>query len=70
MTSIDKVTNRKSVLTPMGVSGKTITDVIVHQHGSVIAIEVLYAGGSQFVKFKQGVIEAGGTLDFGTGTIV
>jgi hypothetical protein len=63
-------TKSVSVLTPMGVNGKTVTDVIVTQHGSVIAVEVVYSGGSQFVKFKQGIIDAGGTLDFGTGTIV
>jgi hypothetical protein len=63
-------TKSVSVLTPMGVNGKTITDVIVTQHGSVTAVEVVYSGGSQFVKFKQGIIDAGGTLDFGTGTIV
>jgi hypothetical protein len=60
----------KSVLTPSGLSSKTITDVFVHQHGSVIAVEVKFSGGSQFIKFKQGIVDAGGTIDFGTGTIV
>jgi hypothetical protein len=60
----------KSVLTPSALSSKTITDVFVHQHGSVVAVEVKFSGGSSFIKSKQGIIEAGGTIDFGTGTVV
>jgi hypothetical protein len=60
----------KSVLTPSGLNGKTVTDVIVTKHGCVVAVEIKYSTGSQFIKEKQGVIEAGGTLDFGTGTVV
>jgi hypothetical protein len=58
-----------SVLAASGLNGKTITDVIVTQHGSVTAVEVVFSGGSQFIKERQGVIDVGGTLDFGTGTL-
>jgi hypothetical protein len=58
----------KSVLTASGLNGKTITDVVVTQHGSVTAIELVFSGGSQFVKERQGLVEVGGTLDWGTGT--
>jgi hypothetical protein len=59
-----------SVLTPSGLSAKSVTDVILTQHGSITAIEIVYSGGSQFIKEKQGVVEVGGTIEFGTGTVV
>ena len=61
-----------SVLTTSGLSGKTISDVIVTLHGSVTVIEVQHTSGAgtQFVKVKQGVVEVGGTNEFGTGTVV
>jgi hypothetical protein len=61
-------TRSKSVLTPSGLNGKTVTDVIVTQHGSVTCIEIVYSGGSQFIKEKQGLVEVGGTLEWNTGT--
>jgi deoxyribose-phosphate aldolase len=48
----------------------SVTDVILTQHGSITAIEIVYSGGSQFIKEKQGVVEVGGTIEFGTGTVV
>lgn len=63
-------TKSVSVLTPSGLSSKTVTDVIVTIHGAVIAIEVVYSGGSQFIKTKQGQADVGGTLEWGTGTLV
>lgn len=59
----------KSVLSASGLSGKTVTDVIVTQHGSVTAIEVVFSGGSQFIKERQGMVEVGGDLNWGTGTL-
>jgi hypothetical protein len=59
-----------SVLTASGLNGKTITDVIVTIHGSVAAIEYVFSGGSQFIKERNGTVDVGGTLDFGTGTLV
>jgi hypothetical protein len=61
-------TRYKSILTASGLSGKTVTDVIVTQHGIVTAIEIVYSGGSQFIKEKQGLVEVGGTLEWNTGT--
>jgi len=57
----------KSVLSDSGLSGKTVTDITVEQHGSVTVIEVAYSGGSQFIKEKQGLVEIGGTIEWGTG---
>ena len=62
-------TRSKSVLAASGLSGKSVTDVIVTQHGSVTCIEVAFSGGSQFIKEKQGIVEIGGDLNWGTGTI-
>jgi hypothetical protein len=61
-------TRYKSILTPSGLNGKTVTDVVVTQHGIVTAIEIVYSGGSQFIKEKQGLVEVGGTLEWNTGT--
>jgi hypothetical protein len=61
-------TRSTSVLTTSGLNGKAVTDVVVTQHGSVTAIEVVYSGGSQFVKERQGIVEVGGDLNWGTGT--
>ena len=58
-----------SVLTASGLSGKTVTDVVVTQHGIVTVIVIVYSGGSQFIKEKQGLVEVGGTLEWGTGTL-
>ena len=70
MASKSQSTRSFSILTPSGLNGKTDTDVIVTQHGSVTAIEVVFSGGSVFIKERQDMVEVGGTLDFGTGTLV
>ena len=70
MASKSQSTRSFSVLTASGLNGKTDTDVIVTQHGSVTAIEVVFSGGSVFIKERQGMVDVGGTLDFGTGTLV
>ena len=57
-----------SMLTASGLSGKTVTDVFIHQHGSVSVIEVVFSGGQSFIKHRQGLLEVGGTIDWGTGT--
>jgi hypothetical protein len=59
-----------SVVAASGLSGKAITDVTVSQHGSVTAIEVTYSGGSKFIKERQGLVEVGGDLNWGSGTQV
>lgn len=63
-------TKSVSVLTASGLNAKSVTDVIVTLYGSVCAIEIVYSGGSQFVKVKNGVADVGGTLEYGTGTQV
>ena len=57
-----------SQLTTAGLSSKTVTDVFVHQHGSVTAVEIVFSGGSSFIKHRQGLVEVGGTIEWGTGT--
>ncbi len=59
-----------SQLTPSGLSAKTVTDVFVHQHGSVTVFEIVFSGGSTFLKHRQGLAEIGGTIEWGTGTAV
>lgn len=59
-----------SQLTNAGLSSKTVTDVFVHKHGSVTAFEIVFSGGSSFLKHRQGLTEIGGTIDWGTGTAV
>jgi len=63
-------TKSVSVLTASGLSAKSVTDVIVTWHGSVCAIEIVFSGGSQFIKVKNDTADVGGTIDFGTGTLV
>lgn len=57
-----------SLLTPSGLTSKTVTDVFIHQHGSVNCVEIVFSGGQCFVKERQGLMEVGGTIDWGTGT--
>lgn len=61
-------TKSVSVLAASGLSAKSVTDVVVTIHGAVTVIEIVYSTGSQFIKVKQGVVDVGGTLEFGTGT--
>jgi hypothetical protein len=57
-----------SVVAASGLNGKAITDVTVSQHGIVTCIEIAYSGGSKFIKEKQGLVEVGGDLNWGSGT--
>jgi hypothetical protein len=58
------------VLTPSGLSGKSVTGVFVSVVGSLTVFEIAYSGGSQFLKSSSGRVEVGGTADFGSGTLV
>jgi hypothetical protein len=60
----------KDVLATSALSGKAITGVEVYTHGACEVVEISFSGGSQFIKLKQGVVEVGGTAEFGSGTIV
>lgn len=55
-------------LTPSGLSSKTVTNVFAHQHGSVNVFEIVFSGGQCFLKERQGLMEIGGTIEWGTGT--
>ena len=57
-----------SLLTASGLSGKTVTDVFVHQHGAVTVFEIVFSGGISFMKYRQNLAEVGGTIEWGTGT--
>jgi len=61
------VTSSAGQLANAGLSGKTVTNVIVHKHGSVMAFEIVFSGGSAFLKERQGKAEIGGTIEWGTG---
>jgi|ERR1017187_7019666 hypothetical protein len=45
-------------------------EVIVSKQASVNLIEVAFGTGSQFIKFRHGACEIGGTSEWGTGTEV
>lgn len=62
--------SRISVLGTSGLSGKSITGLLVSIAGSFTIIEVKHAAGSQFIKVNQGVLEVGGTEDWDSGTKV
>lgn len=57
-----------SGLTASGLSAKSVTDVFAHQHGSTNVFEIVFSGGSTFLKERQGLMEIGGTIEWGTGT--
>jgi hypothetical protein len=58
-----------SVTTPAGLGSKTITAVNVVQHGSVTGIEVVEGSTSHWIKSRQGLLEVGGDINWGSGTI-
>jgi outer membrane biosynthesis protein TonB len=62
-------TRYKSILAASGLSGLTVTDVVVTQAGSVTSIEIVTAQGSKWIKEKQGIVEVGGTIEWNTGSI-
>lgn len=57
------------ILAISGLSSKSVTDLVVTYHGSVVALEISYSGGSVFIKVKHGLVEVGGTNEWGTGTL-
>lgn len=69
MPSKTTCTSTASVLTASGLNGKSVTDVIITRYGSTVAIEIVFSGGSAFIKTNQGHVDVGGTLDYGTGTL-
>lgn len=65
----DQNQNHSGILGSSGLSGKSITDIHVSRAGSVVSVEVSYSGGSTFIKMRQGQVEVGGTIEWGSGTI-
>lgn len=65
----DQNPRHTGVLGPSGLNGKSITDVHISHAGNVTAIEISYSGGSTFLKVRQGQIEIGGTIEWGSGTV-
>jgi hypothetical protein len=61
---------QSSILAASGLSGKSITGANVYQIASVTVIEILFSGGSQYIKVKQHQVEIGGTADWDSGTKV
>lgn len=59
-----------NLLAASGLSGKAVTGIYAYKQGAVDVVEVQYSGGSAFIKFSQGRVEAGGTQAFGSGTEV
>lgn len=57
-----------NLLAASGLNGKAITGLYAYRQGSVDVLEVQYSGGSAFLKFYLGRVEAGGTQVWGSGT--
>jgi hypothetical protein len=54
-----------------GLSGKTPTKVVFVRHGSTVAVEFTYSGGTTWIKVRDnGRAESGGGIEWGTGTEV
>jgi hypothetical protein len=60
----------RNALTVSGLSGKSVTGVEVYQHGATEVCEIQFSGGQTYIKFKQGLVEIGGTAEWNTGTQV
>lgn len=56
-----------NTLTASGLNGKSITGMNIFRHGMTVVVELLFSGGSQFIKIRQTRIEFGGDHDFGSG---
>lgn len=50
-------------------NGKTLSNMLVYQHGSTHVVEMNWTDSTtSFLKFLQGQCETGGTNEWGTGT--
>jgi len=59
-----------SALSKTALNGKSVTDVIVTQHGATTVVEVKFSTGSDYIKVNGFKVEAGGDLNWGSGTVV
>lgn len=64
----DQTPKHSGILAASGLSAKSVTDIHVSQAGSTTSIEISFSGGSTFIKVRQGQVEVGGTIEWGTGT--
>jgi hypothetical protein len=71
MPAPDKTATGKhnNVLGLSGLNGKSITGVDVWRIANMDVIEINYAGGPTYIKFRQGQVDVGGTADWLTGTL-
>ena len=60
--------NNNNALTPSGLSGKTVTGLVVWQQGNVVVVEINFAGGPTFIKVRNMQAEIGGDASWGSGT--
>lgn len=67
MNKKEQATRNVNVLTPSGLSGKTVTGISIWRAGIIDVIEINYTGGPTFIKIRAGEYEVGGTADWGTG---
>src|ERR1019366_7018633 len=52
------------------VVGKTIATLKTYQHASVFVVELVFTDKTRhYIKTKQGALELGGTIDWGTGQL-
>ena len=58
----------RNFLTQSGLNAKSVTGIDVYRLGSTTIVEINYTGGPQYLKFQHGLMEFGGTADWGTGT--
>jgi hypothetical protein len=58
----------RNALTVSGLSGKSVTGLEIYQHGATEVCEIQFSGGQTYIKFKQGLVELGGTNEWDIGT--
>ena len=65
----DKKTLPQSNSVLGSLSGKTLNNLQAYQHGSVQVVELGFSDSTtQFIKWKSGQLEIGGTNEWDTGT--
>jgi hypothetical protein len=71
--TIDKaqLASNSGITGMLGIAGKTITSINAFRHGSVEVLDILCTDAVHyFIKSSSGMVEVGGTAEWGTGTKV
>jgi hypothetical protein len=69
--SKSQLASANSVHAALGIAGKVISTVDTYRAGTVEIVDILCTDATHyFIKGSQGLIEVGGTADWGTGTKV